>query len=487
MLSIKKNLIYNSTYQILVVIAPLITSPYISRILGANGIGIYSYNYTVANYFLIFAMLGVTKYGNRSIAKVRDDKVSYSKVFWSIYFFQLITSIISVCLYFLYITLIKKNVIIALVESLVVVSAVFDITWLFFGLEQFKITTIRSILVKISTVVSILLFVKSKDDLWIYCFIMSFGILANQILLWVVVKKYLIWVKPSRNEVFEHFRPNLMLFLPVIAISLFSYLDRIMLGFMSSYTELGYFDNAEKITSIPLSLITAMGTVMLPRISYLSIRDNEVQEKRLNRLSMSFAVIMSSSFSFGIMSVSKYFVPFFFGSGFKPVIILLLIMAPKMIFISWSNIICNQYLLPYSRDALYTMSVFGGAVINIVLNLLLIPKYGAIGTALASFLTELLISVLQTFFSIKHMEIDIFLKDSIPFIFSAVLMYLIIKDIYFKNILVSLFLQILCGAFIFTVLSLFFMIMFRKGLAKIILNSVIKNKKLLNIFNDILG
>ncbi|BCX31099.1 hypothetical protein LTWDN19_16660 [Latilactobacillus curvatus] len=471
--SLRKNLIYNSIYQLLVILTPLITSPYISRVLGADGIGTYSYNYTVANYFLVFAMLGVANYGNRSISKARDNKEEYSKTFWSIYFFQITFSLIIIILYFLYFFfLCKTNRLIVLIESLVVMSSIFDVTWLFFGLELFKVTTIRSIIVKLFTVVSLLIFVRNNKDVWIYCLIMSLGILANQILLWPMVVRYVKWSKPTINEILSNLRPNLILFLPVVAISLFVYIDKLMLGIYSTYSELGYFDNADKITSIPMSLITALGTVMLPRMSYIAKKKDKNLENELNEYSMFIAVLMSSAFAFGIMGITKPFVPLFFGKGFTPVGTLLLIMAPKMIFISWANIIRNQYLLPHSRDLSYTISVFIGAIVNLVINILLIPRYGANGAAIGSIITELLITTAQTIMAWKYMEISKFVKNGIPLILIGLVMYIGIVNISFDNLLVTVLLRIISGAVIYIILVLIYTFFFRKK----IFNSLLSGK-----------
>ncbi|MDF3265835.1 oligosaccharide flippase family protein [Lactiplantibacillus plantarum] len=461
--SIRKNLIYNSIYQVMVILTPLITSPYISRVLGASGVGIYSYNYTVANYFLVFAMLGVANYGNRSIAKTRDNKVEYSKAFWSIYFFQIIFAIFIIVLYYLYFFLFSKaNHLIVLIESLVVLSSLFDVTWLFFGLELFQVTTMRSIIVKLFTVLAILFLVKNDNDVWIYCLIMSLGILLNQMLLWPMVVRYIVWIKPTLKEIFNNLKPNLTLFLPVIAISLFVYIDKLMLGMYGSYTELGYFDNADKITSIPMSLITALGTVMLPRMSYIAKKKNQKLENELNEFSMFIAVFMSAAFAFGIMGVAEPFVPLFFGKDFSSVILLLLIMAPKMIFISWANIIRNQYLLPYSRDLSYTISVFLGAIVNLIINILLIPKYGAVGAAIGSVITEFLITVAQTLMAWNYMEVRKFIKNGYPIIIIGIMMYLSIIHISLASTIMTVLLRIIVGAVIYISLSLVYLLFFRK-------------------------
>ena len=265
---------------------------------------------------------------------------------------------------------------------------------------------------------------------------------------------------------FANYKPNFILFLPVIAISLYSYLDRIMLGSMSTFRELGYFDNAEKITSIPMSLITAMGTVMLPRISHLVENKNKIVEDKLNRLSMNFVIILSAAFSFGIIGISKGFVPLFFGPGFHPVILLLALMAPKMIFVSWGNIICNQYLLPHSKDIIYTVSVFAGAVINVVINIILIPKFGAAGTAFSSLITEFIIALVQTKFAWHHMQIGLFVKECAPYVLFGMVMYISIIHIAMGSMFITIIVQVVVGALIYIALTLLYMLFFKKNMLR---------------------
>jgi O-antigen/teichoic acid export membrane protein len=175
---VKKNFIYNFIYQILILILPLITVPYVSRVLGADGVGTYSYTYSIAYYFMIIAMLGLNNYGNRRIAKVRDNKEDLSKEFWSIYKLQLITSSIMIILYFLYVSLFAtKYKLIAFIQILYVASSMLDINWFFFGIEKFKLTITRNTIIKVFSLILIFIFVKNENDLWKYTTILSSSIL----------------------------------------------------------------------------------------------------------------------------------------------------------------------------------------------------------------------------------------------------------------------------------------------------------------------
>lgn len=236
--SAKRNFIYNLIYQILILIIPLITAPYLSRVIGAEGVGIYSYTYSIVYYFMLLCLLGVNNYGNRSIAKVRDDKEKLSKTFWSIYFFQLLMGIVMLIMYFVYIFIFEnkyKNI--AIIQSLFIISAMLDISWFYFGLEEFKMTITRSTLIKIGNIILIFLFVKSSEDLWKYTLIMSGMTVLSQVLLWGFIKKRIHFVKINKEDILKHIKPNLILFIPVLAVSLYKIMDKIMLGKMTNVTE----------------------------------------------------------------------------------------------------------------------------------------------------------------------------------------------------------------------------------------------------------
>ncbi len=281
MSKIGKNLLYNIIYQVLIIIVPLITSPYLARVLGAEQIGIYSYTYSIVFYFMIFAILGINNYGNRTIAKVRDDSEKTSKAFWSIYFIQFCLGTLTIIAYVIYCTLfVKEHLMISIIQGLYIISNLLDITWYFYGKENFKITVLRNTLVKVISLILILLFVKSDKDLWIYTLIMASSMVVGQILLWPNVFKETKFVKISKADVLIHIKPIIILFIPVLATSIFSYMDKIMIGKLSTMTQAGFYENSEKIISIPKAIITAIGTVMLPRSANLFVKNKEKEIKR---------------------------------------------------------------------------------------------------------------------------------------------------------------------------------------------------------------
>ena len=198
--STKKNIIYQMIYEILIIILPFATSPYISRVFGANGLGEYSYTYNIAGYFVLFAMLGIKNYGNRTIAKKRDNVDALNKNFSNILAIHLIVSVLCVLAYILYVQLFAEMKTYAAIQTIYVISAVFDISWFYFGIEKFKMTVIRSSIIKILNVAFIFIFVRENTDLWKYCLIMALGMLIGQVVLWIPLKRYVRIVKPDLKE-----------------------------------------------------------------------------------------------------------------------------------------------------------------------------------------------------------------------------------------------------------------------------------------------
>ena len=471
---IKKNYVYNLIYRIVMIASPLITSPYISRVLGAEKIGEYSFMYSIAHIFLIFAMLGVSDYGNREIAKVKDDEEKKNVIFSEIFYFQIILGIIMTLSYFVYVFAYSEYKILGYTQLLLVVSTVFDVTWLMFGLEQFLVTTIRSVIIKILSVVCIIVFVNSPSDLNIYAIIMSSSILISQISLWPLLHKYVKFKKVKVTGITRHIKPNLILFLPVIANNLLAYFDKIMIGSMCSKEELGCYDNAEKLLSIPNSFITALGTVMLPRVSNAYARGETKKIEEYTYLSIIFMVFASCALAFGLCSVSKEFVPIFFGDGYDLVSTFIICLFPYVIFVCWSNVLKTQVLLPRGHDGYLVISLIIGAVVNLVLNIIFIPIWGAIGAAIATSIAEFTIAAFETIFARKIFKYKQYIVQCIPFLVFGFIMLLSIIFIDFNHNLLTLITKIGLGAVVYLVLSFIYI----KWKHKSIWNLLFNRKKL---------
>jgi len=423
--SLKKNLIYNIVYQILILIVPFITSPYVSRILGPEGLGTYSVTTAIVKYFTLFALLGMTNYGNRTIAKNKNEKENLSITFWNLYYFQLIMASIVLTLYIIYAVSLgtRSYGVISLCQIPYMLSTVFEVSWLFYGMENFKGIVTRNAIVKVVTMLSVFLFVKEKNDVWIYVLINSTSLLVGQLCLWPFVKKYVSWKKPQLKLIISHFKPNCVLMVSVIAVSIYTLMDKIMIEWLSNTMEVGYYENTEKILTIANNAAGAIGTVMLPRISNLcSVGENRQVIKYIDK-SMKYIMIISIALAFGVASVSGSFSVVYFGKEFENCKILLITIAPAIIFYAWSNIIRNQFLLPNDMDSVFVIATIMAALVNLLLNGILIPKYGSLGAVLGTVGAQFTELMYQSFQVRKLLPLKKYFLGIIPFILIGDIMF----------------------------------------------------------------
>ena len=461
--SIKKNFILTLLYNLLNILIPFITTPYIARVLGAEKIGIYSYSYSVAYYFVIFTMLGLNNYGNRTIATVRDDKDKLSKTFWNIYYMQLALSLILTGIYILYAAFLAENHLIAFLLLFYVVSAGFDITWFFFGIENFQFAVIRNLVIKVLDLGFILLFVKTSNDLWLYTLIMALGFFFSQLFLWTKIASYVHFQKPNRKESMKHVKPNLVLFIPVIAISIYQFMDKIMLGNLSNMQQVGFYDNSEKIIAIPQTAVTALGTVMLPRVSNLYGTKNYSGASQYLKKSILLVAAISSACTFGIVAIAPEFIHLYLGKGFEPCITLLYFLMPCLIFKAYANVIRTQYLIPLKNDNIYVISVCIGAGVNFLFNLLFIPHFQAIGACIGTILAEIIVCLYQMLFLIRQQNVGRYFLYGFVFQAIGTLMFIVLRFLpSLSNEIYTLTFKITCGSVLFIGISIAYFLLLRK-------------------------
>lgn len=455
MKSIKKNYIYNIIYQIFLLVISLVIAPYLSRKVGAEGVGIYSYTYSITNYFMLACLLGLNHYGNRTVAKVRENKEELSKTFLGIYAFQLLTSLLMIILYLIFIFFYKEYYRISLIQTIFILSALLDINWFFYGLEDFKRIITRSITVKIISLVFIFIFVKSPQDLWKYTLIMATATLFSQILLWPFLLKKIDIIKISKNDIVKHIKPNLILFIPVISSSIYKYMDKIMLGILSNVTEVGYYANAEKLVHFPVTFITTLGVIMLPRISNLAEKKKDKEIKEYIFKSVNVVSFLAFPMMIGIITVSRIFAPIFYGIEFIKSGNLMILLALTIPFIAFGNVIRTQYLLPKEKDKIYVKSIIMGAIINILSNLILIPIINSYGACIGTIFAEITVMMYQTISVRKELDIKTYLKSIIPFILKSLIMFIIIFPIKYLNIntIYILLIQVILGCLIYFILN----------------------------------
>ena len=428
-MQVAKNFLYNVSYQLLVIILPLITVPYVSNILGAEGIGDYAFTYANMQYFVIFGMVGITLYGNRQIAYVRDNKEKLRNTFFSIYTLQLITTTISFILYLIFVLVFNNGDYkwLYIVQGINIIASMADISWLFMGLEQFKKTVVRNTIVKLASLASIFIFVKSSNHTVIYTLILALSALVGNLTFWLYVPKAIGFKSIKISELNLHLKASLALFIPQIAIQIYVLLDRTMLGAITDTVQVGFYENSQKIVKIVLTLATAIGTVMMPKIANTVASGDMKKVKYYIKNSFFFVSALSIPLMFGLMGVAPELSPWFFGNNFAGIEKLIIISSLIILAISWSNVLGMQLLVPLNKTKEFTISVTSGAIINFVLNLVLIKNFGATGACISTIIAEFTVTSVQFYLIKDFIKAKELIKPVLLFIPTATVMYIFVR------------------------------------------------------------
>ena len=316
-MSLKKNIIYNTIYQIFTIILPLITVPYISRVLGPEGQGQYSYTSAYSQYFIILGMIGISLYGNRQIAYVRDDKKKLSKEFINIYTLQVITTVISLIIYLIiFVGINKNNKLLYAIESFAILATILDISWFFIGYGEMKSVVVRNTITKVIGVILTFIFVKKSTDVILYAGIIGGTALAGQLIMWTGLKNKIVFIKPSLKYAFNHLRPALALFVSQLAIQVYTLLDRTMLGILTTDAQVGLYDNSQKTIKLLVTLASSLGVVMLPKMSELFAKGKDKEFKELIYKVFRIVNFISIPMAFGLLSIANSFSLWFYSSKF---------------------------------------------------------------------------------------------------------------------------------------------------------------------------
>ena len=376
--SVKKNYAYNLSYQILAILVPLVTTPYISRVLGAEQIGTYSYTSSIVSYFGMVAALGTVSYGQREIAACQKDEKGRGQLFYELFLLRLLTAGIALAAYIVFLSVAETYRILYLIQLCTVASWILDISWFFQGMENFRVTVVRNSCVKILSVVLILLFVREESDLWIYTLIVCGTTLAGNLTMW-----------PSR-----HLRGSMELFIPMIGIQVYTVLDQTMLGMMTDTTQVGYYSQAQKIVKLVSTVLYALTAVLMPRMSAVLAEGDRKLADRYYKRTIDFSVLLILPMFAGTILIADYLIPVFLGEGYEESILLLMILS--LLYVTQGiGQIAGTILVCLKRQNRYTAAVTAGAVLNLCANALLIPVCGAAGAAAASVAAELCVELIM--------------------------------------------------------------------------------------------
>lgn len=426
--SIGKNYLYNMAYQVLVMILPLVTTPYISRVLGAANIGSYSYTQSIVYYFTLFGTLGLNLYGQREIAYVQDDTEKRSKVFWEVLFIRIITHAFSLAVFCTTFVHHTKYGLLFTIQIIDIIASCIDVSWFFQGMEDFKRLTIRNILIKLCAVICIFGFVKVPNDIYKYAICYSASLILGNAVMLVYLPRLIEKIRIRELNFKKHIKPCIILFLPQIATSLYNVLDKTMIGMLTQIEEeVAYYEQAQKIVKVALSFLTSIGTVMLPRIAFVfSKKDFSAIESYMQK-SFRYAFLLGIPLTLGMIAAASHLVPWFYGPGYEKVIPNIMIIAPIILIVGLSNVIGVQYLLPTGRQRDYFISVITGAVANVALNAVLIPRLFSVGAALGSVFAEFVVLLAQMILTKKDIKYFKVIKTSVKYWFAGIVMFIAVS------------------------------------------------------------
>ena len=427
--SIKINFFFNILLNISKVLFPLITAPYIARVLEPDGVGLFNFSNVYAGYFALFAALGIPMYGIREVAKIRDDPKELNKFVSEVISISVVSTILCTLAYLISIfsiSQLNENSIIFLVAGILLYTTPFRIDWFFSGKEEFGYITIRSLIIKTLSIIALFLFVHQKTDLIYYIIINVCSLVINEI--WNYVMLYKAGIRPYFTlSGMHHIKPICILFASVVAASIYTVLDTIMLGFMTDYSQVGFYNSAQHISKSLLPIATSLATVTMPRLSYYFKDAKWDQINDLVKKSISAISFLSFPISFGVICIAPEFVPLFYGEHFVKAIYPLQIIMGVVIAIGFSNLFGTQILLGLGKDKILLLTIIVGTVSNFTLNIFLIPHYGAIGASIASLIAEVLVTAAGYYLVKKTTPIIMGCKKEIFLCFVAVIFFIPIK------------------------------------------------------------
>ena len=422
------NYIYNILYQVAKNVLSIVIVPYVLGTLGESVLGISDFASNIASWFILFGVLGVNIYGNREIAKVRDDQRQLSITFFEILFMQLLNMTIALIFFVLYSRyLVSQNNLIYYLTCLTIVANAIDISWFYFGVEYFKIVSIRNIVIKVLGVVLIMALVKGPEDLWLYVVINGAGDLLGNLVMFIGLKKYLIKVPFSIVDAYKHhFIATFILFIPTIANNVYNLLDQTMLGFLiEDKGEVALYKTAHSFVKMFLYFTTSLGAAMLPRIANTFYKDNNYEEvNRYISTTFKYTLFIAIPMMCGFCFVAPYFIPWYLPKQ-PSIIILIQVSCPIILLISISNVLGYQFLIPTGHNKEYTTSLIVGALSNAVANFILIPRFLGVGAAIGSVLAEFAVMLTQFFFVRGKLKLNV-LANVLKYVAAAAVMSAIV-------------------------------------------------------------
>lgn len=456
------NILYQMGYQAFTAVYPLLTTPIISRAFGAEGLGVYSYSYSVVYYISLFGALGIHTYGGRNSAILRDDRNKLSENFCSLYCIQFFCSLLCILVYILY-SLCVHNIsfTVNILQGTYLLVALFDISWLLSGLEKYQVLVIRNCFIKLASLALIYFFVKSENDLNKYILIINLTSALGQISVWPTVRKYISLQKVSFIDIKKHIVPVVKLFFPVLAINANSMIDKLVLGNFISMSAVGFYENSDKIIKIPISVANAACAVLVQRAAYNVAKGKKNENNRNVYVALKYNYLFILPIISGLCVIIPDVVPWFLGEEFSSCIYYIRLLSPAIFLIITNNILRLQYFMANNRDNEYIISIILSVIINLILNLLTVSKFQINGIIMGTICGELVSVCYLIYKSYTEIPYILLLKDIIFFSIGAVFMGLVVYNIELYNFsgIIKNLVQILIGCSVYLVYLFLFYIL----------------------------
>ena len=476
--SLKKNIAISTIYQVLLIILPIITAPYVARVLGPDQSGIYDYTNSIQTYFAMFAALGTATYGAREIARVRNDEAQRSKLFWEIELMTVMTSSVCILVWFGFIAVTTQYKVIYLVLTMGLFSTMFDISWFFAGMEQFKYTVTKNAACKLIGVVLMFMFVKKQDDLLLYIIIITASTMLGNLSMWLYVPRFITKVDFKTLRFRHHFKETLIYFVPSIATSVYTVLDRTLIGVITrNKAENGCYHYTMQIINMMKALtFSSLNMVLGSRIAYLFAEERYDEIKNRIKDSINYILFMGIGICFGLIGVANRFVPVFLGPGYDRVITMLRLMSPIVVIIGVSNCLGSQYYTPSGNRKLSAKFIIIGALVNLTLNLVFIPKFWGYGAIVASLIAESVITVLYFRYCKGYLTGDTIIREGWKKLVAGIVMLAVIRlaDSFIASDIVALLVEIAAG---FSVYCIVIIALRDTFISEIVFGKILKRKK----------
>lgn len=448
---ILKNYIYNSLYQIILAITPIITIPYKTRIFTSDNLGIYSYIFTVISYVILLGSIGINLYGKREIAYNKDNPKEKIKILYELTIIKTITLLLTSIIFYLTVGIISKYKIYYYIMFIEIIINMYDFTWFLEGIEEFKKISIINIINRILNIIAIFVFLKNNNDFFKYIIITIIFDAIPIIVVIIILKQYIVPINLKNLNIKQHLKTCIVLFIPQICIELYTACDKIMLGILQeNISEVGFYEYAYKIIQIILKIVSSITIVMMPIISNEYKKKNIKQIKYHMNKSINYATFISIPLIFGLIATSDNITIIMFGEKYSKIGILLKVLSIEILPVGITSIIGSQYLVATNQEKKFTMYILAGTIINIILNILLINKFSSIGASIATIITEIIILLLEIQIIKEFVNLDEIKTNIIKYIFFALIMSIIVSLIGLINTsLPILIIQIIIGIIIY--------------------------------------